>query len=299
VNVDEAMRFNTYLQSWAPYQSAKDLGSKDLADMMKTGLKYGITMDAMAVSRKLQDDMPIWYHRFSGGDRSLFNAKPHIVSCLKDKHRIRWVRDTRILARKIAAPNHRNALDCSCATCQMSREITGCQHPNECYIKAQELLNSLENKWDPRVVQPEDYEEYQTPSEGDDPNVAEFDARITTDGTLADTFRIFTRGYMNNTHTAPDTRFAPNQGLEVEVYTDGSAIDNNTGNVKAGAGIFFGADDPRNKAIRIPDELGPSNQVGEVVAIREAVEIAPIIEPLRIYTDSKYAKDGFTKNLQK
>jgi hypothetical protein len=39
MNVDEAMRINTYLQSWALYQSKGDLGSKDLADMMKTGRK--------------------------------------------------------------------------------------------------------------------------------------------------------------------------------------------------------------------------------------------------------------------
>jgi hypothetical protein len=38
--------------------------------------------------------------------------------------------------------------------------------------------------------------------------------------------------------------------------------------VKAGAGIYFGPDDPRNQAIRIPQMLGPSNQVGEVVAIK-------------------------------
>jgi hypothetical protein len=31
-NVDEAMRINAYLQSWAPYQSKENLGSKDLVD---------------------------------------------------------------------------------------------------------------------------------------------------------------------------------------------------------------------------------------------------------------------------
>ncbi|KAJ7655667.1 hypothetical protein DFH06DRAFT_992441, partial [Mycena polygramma] len=62
LNVDEAMRINAYLQSWAPYQSANDLKSKDLANMMKVGRDYGITMEAIAVSRELQDSMPIWYH---------------------------------------------------------------------------------------------------------------------------------------------------------------------------------------------------------------------------------------------
>jgi hypothetical protein len=42
--------------------------------MMKVGRKYGVTMDAMAMSRKLQDKMPIWYYRFSGW-------RPAILQC--------------------------------------------------------------------------------------------------------------------------------------------------------------------------------------------------------------------------
>ncbi|KAJ6527531.1 hypothetical protein B0H19DRAFT_969904, partial [Mycena capillaripes] len=280
LSVDEAMKFNAYLQSWAPYQSAVTLGSKDLADMMAVGRKYGVTMEAMAVSRKLQDSMPIWYHKFSGGDRTLFNTKPYVVKCLKENHRIRYVKDARMLARKIGTPRHKNRIDCRCASCRVSRELTGCMHPNKCYAKAQELLNSLEYKWDPRMMQPEDYEEYQKPAAPGESDTAEFDSRITTDGTLADAFRIFTQGYANQTQAAPDTQFAINQALEVTVYTDGSAVDNETDNVKAGAGVYFGENDARNMAIRVPRNLGPSNQVGEILAIKEAVEAAPLDAPL-------------------
>jgi hypothetical protein len=51
LNVNEAIRINTYLQSWALYQSKEDLGSKDLADMMKTGRTYGVAIDTIAVLR--------------------------------------------------------------------------------------------------------------------------------------------------------------------------------------------------------------------------------------------------------
>jgi hypothetical protein len=136
MNVDEAMRINTYLQSWAPYQSKEDLGSKDLADMMKAGRTYGVTMDAIAVSRELMDDMPIWYHRFSGGDKTLFNANKHTVRCMKEKHKIRFVRDARELSRKAGAPRHTYRVDCQCAACQITREITKCAHPHVCYAKA-------------------------------------------------------------------------------------------------------------------------------------------------------------------
>ncbi|KAJ6539316.1 hypothetical protein B0H19DRAFT_961618, partial [Mycena capillaripes] len=266
LNVDETMRLNAYLQSWTPYQSAADLKSKDLANMMAVGRKYGVTMDAIAVSRKLQDSMPIWYHKFSDGDRNLFSSRSPVVKCLKQKHRVRYVRDARMLARKIGTPRHKHRVDCRCASCQVSREITGCLHPNKCYARARELLNSLEYKWDPRMMQPEDYEEYQKPADHDENGTAAFDPWVTTDGTLADVFRIFTDGYANGTHRAPDTSFSFNQAPKVTVYTDGSAIDNETDNVKAGAGVYFGENDPRNMAVRIPRILGPSNQVGEILA---------------------------------
>jgi hypothetical protein len=74
----------------------------------------------------------------------------------------------------------------------------------------------------------------------------EFDARFTTHGTIADTFRIFTNTAPKNLHSsAPDTRHAPDPGEDpIKVYTDGSAQNNGDENVRAGAGIYFGADDP-------------------------------------------------------
>ncbi|KAJ7037136.1 hypothetical protein C8F04DRAFT_953119, partial [Mycena alexandri] len=99
-NVDEAMRVNAYLQSWTPYQSSWDLRSKDIAGMMSVGRKYGVTMDAIAVSRENQGNMVIWYHRFSNGTKTLFNSAREVVKCLKQKHRVRLVKDAVQLAKK-------------------------------------------------------------------------------------------------------------------------------------------------------------------------------------------------------
>ncbi|KAJ7016462.1 hypothetical protein C8F04DRAFT_896092, partial [Mycena alexandri] len=91
LNVNEAMRLNCYLQSWAPYQSADDLKSRDISEMMAVGRKYNVAMEAIAVSREIQDEMIIWYHRFSEGSRTLFNANVHVVKCLKENHRVKLV----------------------------------------------------------------------------------------------------------------------------------------------------------------------------------------------------------------
>ncbi|KAJ7613858.1 hypothetical protein DFH06DRAFT_1014505, partial [Mycena polygramma] len=96
-----------------------------------------------------------------------------------------------MLARKIGTPGHKHVFNCRCSSCQVSRAITGCLHPNKCYAKAREMLNSLQYKWDPRLMQPEDYEARDEPDES---GTAEFDSRITTNGTLGDAFRIFTDG---------------------------------------------------------------------------------------------------------
>ena len=54
----------------------------------------------------------------------------------------------------------------------------------------------------------------------------------------------------------------------------------------------------RNRAIKIPSELQLSNQVGELIAIKETLETCPIDILLTIYSDSKYAIHALTKNLE-
>jgi ribonuclease HI len=80
----------------------------------------------------------------------------------------------------------------------------------------------------------------------------QFHSRVTTKGTLADAFRIFTEGNETRSHTAPLVMFTyVNHGPRAEVYTDGSVIDNDTDDVKAGARVYFGEGDPRNRSLRV------------------------------------------------
>ncbi|KAJ7137720.1 ribonuclease H-like domain-containing protein, partial [Mycena epipterygia] len=71
------------------------------------------------------------------------------------------------------------------------------------------------------------------------------------------------------------------------VYTDGSCFNNGKPNARAGAGIFWGENSPRNQALRVP---GPeqSNNRGEIYAVLEAVLQADPRRTLDIYTDSEY-----------
>jgi ribonuclease HI len=142
------------------------------------------------------------------------------------------------------------------------------------------MLDSLEKKWDPWYPQPEDVEDEIAPQPCENPDAVEFDPRIITYGTIADMFRIFTQGKECEYTYAPEISHNVILGVdEVTVYADGSAINGAT-NVTAGMGVFFGIGDPRNCSLRVPDELGPSNQVAEMIGIREAADIIPEVFPL-------------------
>ncbi|KAJ7676734.1 ribonuclease H-like protein [Mycena polygramma] len=86
---------------------------------------------------------------------------------------------------------------------------------------------------------------------------------------------------------------------EIIVYTDGSATNNGREDARAGSGAFYGANDQRNLAIRVPEELKQSNNVAEILAVKETVESNPKDILLRIKSDSKLVIDGLTKNLRR
>jgi ribonuclease HI len=82
------------------------------------------------------------------------------------------------------------------------------------------------------------------------------------------------------------------QEQDYYVYTDGSCIGNGSKNAKAGIGIYFGPNDPRNisKLLTHPKK---TNNTAELTALLEAFTI---IEPdlknnkkITIYTDSTYS----------
>ena len=75
-------------------------------------------------------------------------------------------------------------------------------------------------------------------------------------------------------------------------------MNNGKENARSGGGIWFGQDDPRNKAIRVPGKE-QSNQIGEIAAVVAMLQDTPHFIPLEIVSDSMYVIDGLTTNLQK
>jgi ribonuclease HI len=127
-----------------------------------------------------------------------------------------------------------------------------------------------------------------------------FDPSTTEKTSLADCFRIF----VDHTKISnfPAERQGQTRGIilpeeQLTVCTDGACYNNGKMNAKAGAGIWFTDNDPRNKALKIP---GPTqtNQVGELAAVIAALECSPTYAPLKIISDSTYVIDGLTEHLK-
>lgn len=79
----------------------------------------------------------------------------------------------------------------------------------------------------------------------------------------------------------------------MQVYCDGSCLNNGKPNARAGYGIYFGENDPRNKAGKLQGSLQTNNR-GELTAILEALKICPAGD-IEIITDSNLAVKTFTE----
>jgi ribonuclease HI len=93
---------------------------------------------------------------------------------------------------------------------------------------------------------------------------------------------------------AAPSAFLPDLATVLEIYTDGSSLANGRSGARAGFGLWFGPDDPRN--VSEPVTVGvATNQNAELQALALAVQLADrdirlgAHRQARIYTDSAYA----------
>ncbi|KAJ3766748.1 hypothetical protein FB446DRAFT_617746, partial [Lentinula raphanica] len=262
-NLEEREKINVFLQSWNSNTSKLP---KDLRDMISVAKKYGARTEGLAFSRGIIRQMPIWLHGEAKNAHKLHNSKES--RCLRQNHGAITVGDIEAQAKNIRTPRHSRRRNCRCTACEAARTENHCEAPYRCFSKANELLQTLPEKWNPSSILPEDHE----PDELHPPDVNEgstFDHRITTHGSLADAFRIFTQG--NTCNTIPRMTWDPQPAdTKVEVYTDGSCQHNGSDEARVGAGVYYKDGDALNKSLRIPEHLPQTNQTGEIISINTA-----------------------------
>jgi ribonuclease HI len=86
----------------------------------------------------------------------------------------------------------------------------------------------------------------------------------------------------------------PQTNRTLKIYTDGACSNNGRPNAKAGYGIFFGYQDPRNISERLPGSV-QTNQRAELFAVIQALHAVSDDLDVTICTDSKYCIQAATQ----
>ena len=96
----------------------------------------------------------------------------------------------------------------------------------------------------------------------------------------------------------PHAHYEPVPG-EISVYTDGSCLGNgrNHDSVVAGAGAWFGRDDPRNVSCQVPGKQ--TNNRAEIYAVFKALEQCAAQSRVAVLTDSRTTMQGIAKTPSK
>jgi ribonuclease HI/exonuclease III len=291
------VRQNIFLQSWSTSEGSQSKLPKRLKLLVKVAKKYGVRLDSIAMSKEAVREMPIWFHLEA--DKAIrYKNKQKASRCLRDSHGVFTVGDTEKVA---STPiDHKNDQGCQCQGCHVMRQNDGCKNPIACIRMARSLLDTLPKRWDPRSDQTiEEKIAIEEQSENDDTEGVwtTFDPRTVVNTSLKDAFRILADAPKVSGDV---TKMLRNEQAPTSVLlaTDGACDENGKANAKAGAGVYYGLDDPRNISCRVPEEITQTNQTGEILAAERAVALAEKDINLKLELDSKYVINAVTKNLQ-
>lgn len=263
-------------------------------------------MEAIRVSERAKKDLPVWYHAATKPPPKGFFRRT-TTECLIETHNMRSVEEVHKLTRRLRdilmRPRHTNSPNCECRFCKDDRE-KGCENPDACCKEANKLMERIEKKYNPLNRPPIDNLSLTKKRiEGnkkarEENGFVTFDPSIKREDDIAHIIRVFTEPEAKCTDPAY-RKNRENIGFEPreQVWTDGSCRNFGTEEARTGAGVYFGPNSTKNKAIRVPGET-QSNNVGEIIgAIQEIDEVSPFT-PLDVITDSKLVMDGVTINLK-
>ncbi|KAJ3573178.1 hypothetical protein NP233_g2591 [Leucocoprinus birnbaumii] len=294
---DDDPRINPFIQN-LPQPKNKGNLPKMAKKILSTIERMNIKINVDEVDENLKLEIPIWWHPgIMKGKRIPAKAKPNCH--LRNAHGVRTVGQANMLAAQETHHNHDpNDTRTQCGACTELKNSTGCRYPLKCIINARKILDKLEPKWRPGETRQEAADEW-VKEMSEKAKEAKSHTYIFKKTRLAkkkgDLFRALTKEQPKQASEPGEKR--TRSDIEI-VYTDGGCINNGTNDARAGSGIFFGDNDDRNSSFRLPTKI-QSNQAAEIYAIIKAAELADPEKHLHIKSDSMYAIEGLTINLEK
>lgn len=259
-----------YLQKWNPSLQSNSGLPKDILQMLQTGKELNVSFEALKMSDTLKERLPAWYHIGVGHHLTSLNNRS-TSKCLRENHLVKTVGDL-MKNTKRGRDNspqhaHHNRINCACKYCAHDRNSFKCKMPNKCFEMARAILQQIQPKWQPGGTPPMDNlthtiqrKQANTKARKDNDHIL-FDPSITAEDDLSHNFRIFTDNNAKCCDPAYRKHSINLPQEEITVYTDGSCLEGGTVTARAGAGIWFGPNDPRNASLRVPGAK-QTNQVG-------------------------------------
>jgi len=297
---------NPFLQRWnPPTQRNPQKVNSDIKRMIKVAKKFNTNLAAIRLTPQLSAQLPTWYH---------LSAEPRAINtiaakCLIEKHNTYTVAElikasTRIRTLDQNDPHNQSAY-CQCHPCKIDRK-KNCLNPDTCATEAKKRVEMIPPKLNPthpgyhhRNLSLTRTRKEQNSRAKVTNDAILFNPTIISKVNLAECFRIFTDPTKISNKLArrhQDPRMLARHP-QLVVHTDGACYNNGKMNMQSGSGIWYRPDDKKNQVIRVPGE-SQSNQVGELVAVIEAINATPPFQPLEILTDSKYVINGLTTHLR-
>jgi len=98
---------------------------------------------------------------------------------------------------------------------------------------------------------------------------------------------------------SPARRIPPSHPLHnTIIFTNRSCLLNGNTRAQAGIGVWFGPNNPRNKATPVGKNISQSNNTGELLTIHKALTLTPNTNCLHIKTDSQWAIKTLCNDLE-
>ncbi|KAF5381553.1 hypothetical protein D9615_005523 [Tricholomella constricta] len=301
---DETSIVNPYLQNYTvKTRMSNTTLPESLIRMLRTADKHNVSFAPIALSTELKNEMPMWYHVGVTNNKTLINNDDW-ARCQRHNHKITTVGEMLTYINKRPTPGertHKERVNCACKCCQRSRRL-GCQNPDKCRKVGKKSLNALSDKWHPKsnlelqVAPNDELPEIGQRGEDTDSPIT-FNQNYITQDNLTNGIRVFINDKTQTNSPATPIRDNTDNTPEIRVWTDGSCIANGDENARAGSGLWYGENDQRNLAIKLPLDMEQSNNSGEAAAILIAARNAPPNATLHIFSDSKIVIEGLTKNL--
>ncbi|KAJ6571140.1 hypothetical protein B0H19DRAFT_885698, partial [Mycena capillaripes] len=243
---------------------------------MKSAKKLHLIFDALALSKDIKEELPIFFHIGAKKDLTKHNNST-CAKCLRDHHRARSVGD--IL--KIVERNyyrHYRRRNCACTSCKADRQMR-CDSPYKCQEEAIKFLACLYEKWEPRqpVNQPNSDltldEKEANHAALKSAEIVTFDPKIKLTK-LVDGFRIFGGEVCELPANQLDPQDDEDEPSEETVFIGNSHHVNDDGEHCSSGSIWYSPQDPRNKCIPVRKELS-SKEAGEASAVLYTIQNTP------------------------